>query len=132
MNGGRADTGWVRGYMTARAMEPDVIPAKPDSDPHGPVSRDVVLDPRRRRILFRATHRGTHETDLLIGGFVSPRIAGFSDTELDALEELMELPDVDLADWLMGRRPIPADCDTPMLQAVLAAARARPLAGLPR
>jgi succinate dehydrogenase flavin-adding protein (antitoxin of CptAB toxin-antitoxin module) len=25
-------------------------------------------DIRRRRLLFRATHRGTHETDLLIGG----------------------------------------------------------------
>ena len=27
-------------------------------------------EPRRRRLLFRATHRGTYENDLLIGGFV--------------------------------------------------------------
>ena len=101
-------------------MEPNPIPTdSPAPDPS-------ALDGRRRRILFRATHRGTHETDLLIGGFVSPRIAGFTDAELDALEELMELPDVDLADWLMGRRPVPPSCDTPMLQAVLVAARSRP------
>ncbi len=109
--------------MTARAMEPNAIPTDPVPD----TLPDVPpLDARRRRILFRATHRGTHETDLLIGGFVTPRIAGFTDGELDALEELMELPDVDLADWLMGRRPVPPSCDTPMLQAVLAAARSRP------
>lgn len=105
--------------MTARAMEPNAIPTDPASDA-------PPLDTRRRRILFRATHRGTHETDLLIGGFVTPRIAGFTDADLDALEELMELPDVDLADWLMGRRAIPPECDTPMLRAVLAAARSRP------
>ena len=104
-------------------MGPNAIPTDSASDTPPDAQ---PLSSRRRRILFRATHRGTHETDLLIGGFVAPRIAGFTDAELDALEELMELPDVDLADWLMGRRPVPADCDTPMLQAVLAAARARP------
>jgi len=64
-------------------------------------------DARRRRLLFRATHRGTHETDLLIGGFVRARLDGFSEEELDVLEAVIELPDVDLADWLSGRRPIP-------------------------
>jgi antitoxin CptB len=75
-------------------------------------------DTRRRRLLFRATHRGTHETDLLIGGYVSPRIATMTDAEMDALEEVMELPDADLADWLTGRLPIPAEVDTPLLQAI--------------
>ena len=65
-------------------------------------------DPRRRRILFRATHRGTQETDRLIGGYISPRLQGFSEAELDAIEAMMDLPDPDLADWLMGRVPIPA------------------------
>ena len=115
--------------MTARAMEPNVSPtdSAPDEAP-----APAPLDARRRRILFRATHRGTHETDLLIGGFVAPRIAAFTPGELDSLEELMELPDVDLADWLMGRLPIPPHADAPMLQAVLAAARARPLAAMGR
>ncbi|HEX3994700.1 MAG TPA: succinate dehydrogenase assembly factor 2, partial [Acetobacteraceae bacterium] len=30
----------------------------------------VQDDTRRRRLLYRATHRGTFENDLLIGGFV--------------------------------------------------------------
>ena len=79
-------------------------------------------DQRRRRILFRATHRGTQETDLLIGGFVERRLEGFSSGELDAIEAVMDLPDVDLADWLTGRLPIPPAADTPMLRAIRAAA----------
>ncbi len=78
-------------------------------------------DPRRRRILFRATHRGTQETDRLIGGFVAPRLMQFSDGELDAIEALMDLPDPDLADWLMGRLPIPDGRHAPLLHAMRAA-----------
>ncbi len=72
--------------------------------------------------MFRATHRGTQETDRLVGGFVTPRLAGFTEAELDAIESLMDLPDVDLADWLMGRLPIPPGPDAPMLHAIRAAA----------
>ena len=87
-------------------------------------ARMTDLDQRRRRILFRATHRGTHETDLLVGGFVGPRLADFTDSELDAIEAVMDLPDVDLADWLTGRLPIPPSADSPMLRALRAAALA--------
>jgi antitoxin CptB len=80
---------------------------------------------RRRRLLFRATHRGTHETDLLIGGYVSARLQALSDADMDALEEVMELPDTDLADWLTGRLSIPAQYDSPMLRALRAAAQER-------
>jgi antitoxin CptB len=79
------------------------------------------LDPRRRRLLFRATHRGTHENDLMLGGFVVPRIAGFTEADLAELESLMEMPDPELADFLSGRRPIPPECDTPMLRRIKAA-----------
>ncbi len=62
---------------------------------------------RRRRILFRATHRGTYENDLLFGGFVRRRLEVFTSAELDAIEAVMDLPDAMLADWLTGRAPIP-------------------------
>lgn len=80
------------------------------------------FDARRRRILFRATHRGTYENDILIGGFVRARLSRFTEAELDALEEVMELPDAALADWLTGRQPIPPEVDTPMLRAIRRAA----------
>lgn len=93
--------------MTAAPM------ADPAADP---------LDLRRRRLLFRSTHRGTHETDLLVGGFVAPILASLSEAEIEALEAVMDLPDADLADWLSGRRPIPEESDTPMLRRIRDAA----------
>lgn len=80
-------------------------------------------DPRRRRILFRATHRGTYENDILIGGFVRRRLATFTEEELDEIEAVMEHPDAMLADWLTGRQPIPDAADSPMMRAVRQAAR---------
>lgn len=96
----------------------------PDAAQPG-VGPTETLDARRRRILFRATRRGTYENDLLVGDFVRARIALFTESELDALEEIMELPDAELADWLTGRSPIPATADTPMLRAIRRAAEAR-------
>jgi antitoxin CptB len=76
---------------------------------------DPGRDTRRRRLLFRATHRGTYENDLLLGGFVRAQLDAFTEADIEALEALMDLPDVDLADWLTGRRPIPSEDATPML-----------------
>jgi antitoxin CptB len=76
---------------------------------------DAKDDPRRRRLLYRATHRGTYENDLLIGGFVRAHLDTLTDADIDALEVLMERPDPDLADWLTGRRPIAPEDATPML-----------------
>ena len=81
-------------------------------------------DARRRRLLYRATHRGTYENDILLGGFVQRHIDAMDDSELSALETLLEWPENELADWLTGRLPIPADADTPMLRRVRSEASA--------
>jgi antitoxin CptB len=81
---------------------------------------DAADDPRRRRLLFRARHRGTHETDLLVGGFVAAEIGAMDEAGLDALEALLELPDVDLFDWLTGRRPVPPEACSPLLARMVA------------
>jgi len=77
-----------------------------------------ALDSRRRRLLYRATHRGTKENDVLIGGFVTHRITLFSQADIDALEHLLESPENDLADWLTGRRAVPPEADSPMLREI--------------
>jgi antitoxin CptB len=86
-------------------------------------------DIRRRRLLFRATHRGTFENDLMIGGFVRAHLVGFSDADLDALEAVLEIPDAPLADWLTGRVPIPSEDDTPMLRRMRTYLAAGPAVG---
>ena len=83
---------------------------------------------RRRRLLYRATHRGTRENDILIGGFVSETLSRLTEADMDALEQILELPDAALADWLTGRRPIPPGIDSPMLRRIKAAALKDPTA----
>lgn len=51
----------------------------------------------------------------MIGGFVRANLGVFTAEELDAMEAVLELPDVDLADWLTGRREIPPEDASPML-----------------
>ena len=93
--------------MTSRPMTPEAPPHASTAD-----------TTRRRRILFRARHRGTYENDLMIGGYVARHIGAMDAATLDALEALMDLPDPDLADWLSGRRPIPPEHDSPLLRAM--------------
>jgi antitoxin CptB len=76
------------------------------------------VDTRRRRLLYRATHRGTYENDILLGGFVQRHIAALHDSELAALEALLDIPENELGDWLTGRMAIPVEADTPMLRRV--------------
>ncbi|BCA58404.1 FAD assembly factor SdhE [Sphingomonas sp. HMP6] len=57
---------------------------------------------RLKRLRFRAWHRGTKEADLLIGGFFDARSAGWSDTEITLVEELLEEQDVDIMAWAIG------------------------------
>ncbi len=80
------------------------------------------LDHRRRRLLYRANHRGTYENDLMVGGFAASHIQNLDEAELDALEAVMAFPDAELADWLTGRKPVPAAADSPMLRRVKEAA----------
>ncbi len=92
------------------------MPAAVPSDMPPDTAGAPELDARRRRLLFRATHRGTKEADLMIGGFVTRHVAAFSDAELAEVESVLDLPDVDLSDWLSGRREPPPEVRTPMLE----------------
>ncbi|MGL5446135.1 MAG: succinate dehydrogenase assembly factor 2 [Rhabdaerophilum sp.] len=78
------------------------------------------LDPRRKRILFRAWHRGIREMDLLLGRYAETVIETLSEAELDQFEALIALDDHDLYGWLTGREPVPAAQDGAMFQAVRA------------
>jgi antitoxin CptB len=78
---------------------------------------DALLQ-RRRRLLYRATHRGTYENDLMIGGYAHKHIATMDEVSLDEFEAVMEHPDAELADWLTGRLPIPDKVDSPMLRSI--------------
>lgn len=80
------------------------------------------LDLRRRRILYRATHRGTAECDQLVGEFVSAHLSSMSEAQVAELEALLDMPDPDLVAWISGRRPIPPEHDGALIRAMHQAA----------
>ena len=78
------------------------------------------LDERRRRLLFRAWHRGMREVDLITGRFADAHIATLSEAEVDDFERLMDVPEPDLLAWIMGQAPTPAAHDTALFRRLCA------------
>lgn len=78
------------------------------------------LDVRRRRIQFRAWHRGMREMDLIMGRFADARLRDLPDQDLPALEALLDLPDHDVFSWLTGEHAPPPDHDTPLFHKIRA------------
>ena len=76
------------------------------------------LDLRRRKLLFRAWHRGMREMDLIMGGFADARLAQLDEGELAAFERLIELPDQELLAWIMGEAAVPAEFDSQLLRGI--------------
>jgi antitoxin CptB len=86
----------------------------------GLVRSTVDLDPRRKRILFRAWHRGMREMDLIMGRFAEQNLDTMTDAELDIFELLIEAQDRDLLGWITNREEMPVNYDTPVFQALKA------------
>jgi antitoxin CptB len=84
------------------------------------MTETTLTDPRRKRILYRATHRGTKESDAIIGGFFSEVIAGLAEAKLGEAEALLNEEDPDLLDWIMGRQPVPERWKDTLFDGVLA------------
>ena len=80
----------------------------------------MPLDHRRRRLLWRASHRGVREMDVLFGGFVAARLASFDESDLKQLETLIDVPDHDLYAWITGQEAVPEVLRSAMLDAMIA------------
>ncbi len=65
-------------------------------------------DARRRRLLWRASHRGIKEMDLILGSFAAARISHMDEAELAELETIIEIPDQELLAWATKTAEIPA------------------------
>ena len=68
-------------------------------------------DTRRKRLAFRSRHRGTRESDLILGRFADAHLAGFDHRQLDLYEALLDCADADLFDWITGRASPPPEHD---------------------
>ena len=53
----------------------------------------------KKQIIYRATHRGSKEMDILLGNFVKKYIEKFNDNELQDLEKLLFIEDEIIYNW---------------------------------
>lgn len=75
-------------------------------------SNDNPQEARRKRIIWRAEHRGIREMDLLMGSFARQYVPQMDDADLAELEALIEVPDLELYSWLLGRTNAPTEFRT--------------------
>ncbi|WP_038034113.1 succinate dehydrogenase assembly factor 2 [Thermopetrobacter sp. TC1] len=67
------------------------------------------LDARKRRIRFRATHRGMKELDILFGRLAREVLDDLDEAGVSAFERLLEVPDIEVLSWVSGTAPVPED-----------------------
>ncbi|WP_273759981.1 succinate dehydrogenase assembly factor 2 [Bartonella sp. ML70XJBT.G] len=77
------------------------------------------LDARRRRLIFRAWHRGIREMDLIFGHYVNAHISGMSDKTVSELEYIMSFDDRDLLTWVTGEVSPPAEVNSPLFRDIV-------------
>jgi antitoxin CptB len=82
----------------------------------------MTLSPeiRRKRLSFRSWHRGTRESDLILGRFADSYLAGFDDAQLDRYEALLDCADADIFDWVSSRAAPPPEHDHDVTRLLLA------------
>ena len=59
------------------------------------INKEVLI----KQIVYRSTHRGTKEMDLLLSNFVNKHINSFGEKELSELESLLKIDDEILYKW---------------------------------
>ena len=53
----------------------------------------------KKEIIYKSTHRGTKEMDILLGSFVEKNINNFTDLDLNDLKNLIQIEDDILNKW---------------------------------
>ena len=80
---------------------------------------DNQIDPwdlRIRKAKYRASHRGTKESDLVVGGFFEAQHAAWDEPALAWFEVLLEEQDVDILAWAFGTAAVPPRLEGEMMQ----------------
>jgi len=63
------------------------------------INKEILI----KKIIYRSTHRGTKEMDLLLGKFVKSNISKLSISELNDLLYLLEVEDTILERWIFNK-----------------------------
>ncbi len=73
------------------------------------------MDPRLKKLQYRAWHRGFREADLILGPFADAHVGTLDEAAIDEFEVLLDQQDHDLYAWIIGQTEPPATFDGQVL-----------------
>ena len=76
------------------------------------------LEYRRRKLKFRAWHRGTKEMDFIFGSYADANLAQMTNEDMDVFSELLEAPDDLLYSWVSGSKETPPEFENDIMAAL--------------
>lgn len=65
------------------------------------------IEIHRKKLLFRAGHRGTKEMDMLLGNFANKYIKLFDELELELFNQILDIDDDLIYKCLLDRATLP-------------------------
>jgi len=77
---------------------------------------DKALEHRRKKLKFRAWHRGIKEMDLILGKYADENLARMSTAEMDRFSILLKQADDELYMWVSGARQVPEEFDNDIMK----------------
>ena len=83
-----------------------------------PYLAPMLPDDELKRLRWRATHRGTREADMLIGGFFDAHHQAWDASARTRFAEMLEHQDVDIMAWAIGTARPPERFEGPMMEAL--------------
>lgn len=77
------------------------------------------LEKRRKKLTFRARHRGMKELDIILGNFAEQNLSTLDDAQLTEFEALLHVPDQDMYAILVNGGAVPDALNGPLFQSIL-------------
>ena len=68
---------------------------------------DEINQNFRKKLIFRSSHRGTKEMDMLLGSFAEKFVPNMSEADLKTYEMLLTENDPNLYNWIIGKEDAP-------------------------
>lgn len=79
----------------------------------------MIQDNFAKKLLYRSSHRGCKETDLLLGLFAGKYLAEMSGEEMKEYDVILNQTDSDIVSWIMGHSDVPEHLQSPLMNKLL-------------
>ncbi|WP_236870196.1 FAD assembly factor SdhE [Candidatus Bandiella numerosa] len=77
------------------------------------------FDHLKKKLLYQSTHRGCKELDIILGSFAEKFLMNLESESIKQYEELLQVPDNDIYNWVIEKSIPPKRYDTKLLSSII-------------